>query len=388
MRVALLSPYHGGSHASWAEGLAKHSQHELELLTLPDRHWKWRMRGAAITLARRYVELPPVDVILATDMLDVTTFLALTRWRCPPVPLILYMHENQLTYPLPDDQGQSRLRHQARPRNEQFAFINLVSMLAADRVVFNSAFHRDELLASLPEFLEATPDNQEIGSVRRVRDRSEVMYPGIRVDDLVDDGGAPGGATESYDEPPLVVWNHRWEYDKNPEAFFTALHCVAAQGVEFRVALCGECPSGVSDVFENGIGALGERVVHAGFLPRREYAALLRRATVVVSTAWHEFYGISVLEAIAAAAIPLLPRRLSYPEVLPQRVHSLCLYESVDELAMKLASLLRDPAGWRAETQGLATEVALRHSCSQLAPSYNALLSKVAAHRGQQSGTR
>ncbi|HJO03306.1 MAG TPA: DUF3524 domain-containing protein [Acidobacteriota bacterium] len=376
--VVLLSPFHGGSHADWAEGLAKHSQHDIELLTLPGRNWKWRMRGAAITLARHAAELRPAEVILATDMLDVTTFLALTRWQSPAVPLVLYMHENQLTYPLPGDGRCRGPQRQPGPGNEPFGFINLVSMLAADQVVFNSAFHRDELLARLPQFLSEAPDQRELDSVTQVRDRSEVLYPGIQVDDLGADCGATGWA-EGRDEPPLVLWNHRWEYDKDPATFFTALQRVAAQGVDFGVALCGECPGNVPGEFESGIRALADRIVHAGFLPRPEYAAVLRRATVVVSTARHEFYGISVLEAVAAGAIPLLPRRLSYPEVLPRQAHSACLYVGTDELVDKLASVLRDPASWRVATDGLAAEVRRRHGRDQLASSYDALLEQAGA---------
>ena len=50
-RILLLSPYHGGSHRAFAEGLAAASRHELTILSLPARFWKWRMRGAALLLA-------------------------------------------------------------------------------------------------------------------------------------------------------------------------------------------------------------------------------------------------------------------------------------------------------------------------------------------------
>ena len=47
---------------------------------------------------------------------------------------------------------------------------------------------------------------------------------------------------------------------------------------------------------------LGERVVEFGFLPRDDYLRLLNKADVVISAAKHEFFGISVVEALAAGA--------------------------------------------------------------------------------------
>ena len=79
-QIHLISPYHGGSHQAWAEGWQQSSQHDIILHTLPDRFWKWRMHGGAITLARRFLAAKAQpDLIVATDMLDLTTFLALTR---------------------------------------------------------------------------------------------------------------------------------------------------------------------------------------------------------------------------------------------------------------------------------------------------------------------
>src|SRR5690242_21930973 len=100
MRISLIEPYFTGSHAAWAREYASHSRHRVELLTLPGRNWKWRMHGGAVTLASRFLAAPhSPDLILATDMLDLTSFLALTREKSARCPCALYFHENQLTYP-------------------------------------------------------------------------------------------------------------------------------------------------------------------------------------------------------------------------------------------------------------------------------------------------
>ena len=41
IQAALISPYHGGSHRAWAEGLQAFTQHDVTLLTLPARFWPW-----------------------------------------------------------------------------------------------------------------------------------------------------------------------------------------------------------------------------------------------------------------------------------------------------------------------------------------------------------
>jgi hypothetical protein len=102
MKILLLEPYCGGSHRAWAEGYAAHSRHEVTLLSLPARFWKWRMQGGAVTLAEqaRALDAYP-DLILASDMLNLPAFLGLTRDVFSGIPVVLYCHENQLTYPLP-----------------------------------------------------------------------------------------------------------------------------------------------------------------------------------------------------------------------------------------------------------------------------------------------
>ena len=198
MNLLLISPYHGGSHQAWAEGYGRFSKHAVDYLTLPARFWKWRMHGAAVTLARRFnrAGLHP-DLIMATDMLDLTTFLSLTRTATHRIPVVLYMHENQLTYPLPADKSSGPMRRQLGERDRHYAFINFASMLTADQIWFNSRFHLDSFFAELPKFLKHFPEYNELGSVKKLQAKSDVMPVGI------DFGRLDSGRTQRKNVPGL-----------------------------------------------------------------------------------------------------------------------------------------------------------------------------------------
>jgi glycosyltransferase involved in cell wall biosynthesis len=372
MRVLLISPYHGGSHQAWAEGYRKNSQHSVDLLTLPDRFWKWRMHGGAVTLAHRFLRSGGrPDLILTTDMLDLTTFLALTRRRTSDVPVVYYMHENQLTYPLPKDGSTGPMRRQLGERDRHYAFINYVSMLSADRIFFNSHYHHDSFFTALPSFLKHFPEYNELSSVAVLREKSEILSVGIDLHRL--DQGAQKSEGGRVQESPLLLWNQRWEYDKNPEDFFAALITLANEGIPFRVALCGQQYGKQPAAFASGQAGLGERIIHSGYASAERYAQLLWEADTTVSTAVHEFFGISIVEAIYARTLPILPARLSYPELLPQSHHPLCLYSSQDELAARLRWALTHVDEARKQAADLATAVS-RFDWSVQAPLYDQAL--------------
>ena len=91
MKILIVEPFLTGSHKAWAEGYAQTSKHEVEIISLPGRFWKWRMHGGAVTLAKRYYKLNfEPDLILATDMLNLPVFQSLVRPECP---VSIYFHE-------------------------------------------------------------------------------------------------------------------------------------------------------------------------------------------------------------------------------------------------------------------------------------------------------
>src|SRR5690606_23646009 len=144
MRILALEPWYGGSHKNFLDGLVATSRHEVQTVTMTARFWKWRMHGGAVTMARKSLQLQQEgfqpDLIFATGMVNLPAFLALTRSSFAHVPVLLCFHENQLTYPLPPERG----------RDYTYAYINYLSSLAADQIVFNSHFHYSEYLDALP----------------------------------------------------------------------------------------------------------------------------------------------------------------------------------------------------------------------------------------------
>ncbi len=375
MDILLIEPYLTGSHAQWAEGFARNSRHNVELLTLPGRYWKWRMHGGAVTLANRFMEEGRrPDLIFASDMLDLTTFLSLTREVTSGIPVALYFHENQLTYP-----WQAGDRDVKNKRDAHYGFINFSSALGADKVFFNSKYHRESFLTALEEYLKGMPEYNELDSVERIRRKSSVLYPGMALESLAAGAGQAG---RSKDAPPLVLWNHRWEYDKNPEVFFKALYLMADKGLDFEVAVLGENFSRSPVVFEEARARLGSRIKRYGFLKDRAgYAGWLARADILPVTSTHDFFGCSVVEAIYMKTLAILPDRLAYPEHIPERLKDRCFYRGFDGLASRLEAAISGIEGIRegGELDDMKDYVA-RYDWSNMACTYDEELERAGTH--------
>ena len=358
-RVLLVEPYFTGSHRAWAEGYVKASTHSTDLLTLPGRFWKWRMFGGSLSLAKQAADMSDVpDVVLVSDMLDLASFMGHAGSNLGRAKTIVYMHENQLTYPL-----------SPTARDDlAYAYMNWSSMVRADEIWFNSQFHLDSVFEALPKFLRHFPDHRHNSLVDEVLARSQVVPVGV---DL--------GFVSATDKPspPLIIWNQRWEHDKNPCRMWDALLRLARTGADFRVAICGENFSNTPEGFEEGRVALGERVIQYGYAPRTRYEELLNEASVVLSTADHEFFGIGVVEAMAAGAVPVLPHGLSYPElVLGQHTTQRPLYQTDAELDELLHQAVEDGSRRRRIAGPLAYSLQ-RFDWSVVSPMYDDRISQL-----------
>jgi glycosyltransferase involved in cell wall biosynthesis len=368
-RVVLVEPYYGGSHRAWADGLVRHSRHEIHLITHDAAYWRWRLRGSALTLAEAVSdgmqEHGRPDVLLVSDMVNLPALLGFLRRDVGDPAVALYLHENQLTHPSgPRD----------RP-DESLALANWLSMAVADRVLVNSEAQLGDLRVALPVLLGRALDHPHGHRLDDVWARCEVLSVGIDLTGIRSDGHSP--PTE-----PLVVWNHRWDHEKRPGRLFRALHALADEGVAFRLALAGENLRVDPQEFDAIRTRLGDRVVHVGVLDRDAYHDLLAASDVTVSTAEHETFGIAAVEAMAAGCVPLLPRRLSYPEIVPARWHDAALYDD-GQLRDRLRAVLTDLPTARARVEGLAGSMR-RFDWSVMAPRYDAVLDQLGRGRARE----
>lgn len=328
---------------------------------MPGENWRWRMLGAALHIVDNIPPLEKYDGIIVTDLFNLADFKALVGPQCPPV--LAYFHENQMTYPRPP--GDKSVFH--------LGMINITTAMVADLVVFNSEMHRDAFLNAVPEFLKRGRDCRPKGIADKIREKTEVLYPGITLPP------AEGVDAKKQTDPPLIVWNHRWGFDKNHQVFFGVLEELNDRGLDFHLALMGENFGKIPQEFKEVEKKYKEKILQWGYVPSRtEYEKWLKRGAIVISTSMQENFGMSVIEAMIMGCVPLLPHRLSYPEILPEKYHEHFLYRNRYDLFDKLFSVISDYKRYEEIQCSLAQEMT-SFSWENVVGEYDALLERLAA---------
>jgi len=303
MRIAIIDSFFDDSHAWWASGLQHNSEHEIEIFCNPPKNWKWQMVGGTLKLAAEIGnEIESFDLIVVTDMIDLPSFFGyLKDYHIPKT--IIYFHENQITYPWSKSDADIN-----KKRDHHYGFMNLRSVIMADKVVFNSVYHKQSFLSALPQFTNMFPSFPWARYLEQIGQKSLILPIGIDMS-LFD------GSEKADQYKPIFLWNHRWEYDKKPNEFFETLFDLDILDYDFGLIVLGRSHKRKPEIFEIAKERLNKHILHWGYVDNKEnYYALLNQANILLVTGNQDFFGISVVEAIAAGCYPILPLRLSYPE--------------------------------------------------------------------------
>lgn len=311
----LLSGYDAQSHIYWREGVVKHlSQFDWRVFTLPPRYFSWRIRGNGLwwgvenkdEIDKKY------DLLLVTSMVDLATL----RSLCPSlvqVPTAVYFHENQFAYP-DTNNNQGQLEAQ---------ITSIYTALSADQLFFNSHYNLDTFLSGVEQLLKKMPDFVPGSLAQKLKAKCIVLpVPLNEITGVTKALPAIGKSKFS------IVWNHRWEWDKDPELLFKVITSLSSS-LPLTFHIVGQSFRSMPGIFEDIKALLDRRgwLGRWGFIEdRKEYIELLQVANMVLSTAAHDFQGLSVLEAVQYGCEPLLPKRVVYPEYFGQEY----LYDPVD----------------------------------------------------------
>lgn len=325
-KILLLSAYDAQSHRYWRKGLVEQfPDYEWQVLTLPPRYFSWRIRGNSLSWAfeQREILRQRYDLIIATSMTDLSSL----RGFIPSlghIPTILYCHENQFAYPV-THHSKSGLEAQ---------IVTLYSALCADYLLFNSKYNQDTFLEGAETLLKKLPDHVPESLISQLKERSRVLAVPLK-EAVKDTDTSNQYSLWKEDSSARVIWAARWEYDKGPEVLLGILEALETKQCDYQLCLLGQSFRNSPKEFEEIKVRFAHRLVHMGYEPdAHKYHAWLESADIVLSTAKHEFQGLSVLEAVQRGCIPIVPNALAYPELFETKYR----YDHANDAATMIAS--------------------------------------------------
>lgn len=368
MKILLLSAYDADSHKYWREGLvANLPEHQWTVLTLPGRYFSWRIRGNsmswafgehAATLAAHY------DLVIATSMTDLSALRGFVP-SLGKIPTIVYFHENQFAYPA---------TAKARP-NVEPQILNVYTALCGDNIVFNSHYNYQSFIDGATALFKKLPDQVPADALVQLKSRSQVLAVPLN------DEQKQSNVTTAWDRyqdqcisrrPLLIAWAARWEYDKGPDRLLAIVELLIAKEIDFRICIMGQRFRQVPAEFERLSQRYSQYIDQFGYTNSRcEYMSWLKNADLFLSTAVHEFQGLAVLEALTQGCIPILPKRLVYPELFAQQY----LYNSDDNVQFEAKMAVSLMLQQRLSLQSApADPLAVPQKWQQLRAQYQALI--------------
>ncbi len=343
MKFILVEPYDGGSHHYFNGTLMAYLKESfagavVDLVSLPARHWRLRFLTAHLSLAQMCNELKGHDeksIIITNSLMDVSAFKSQLRGKLRDCKIVTYFHENQMSYPLnPQSPGAAFSRNY---RDHFYPLVHLNQILASDVTVFNSVFCKSDTFSKVQSWLSSRQEKIEVGPLKKKEEDAYVIpITGFK---------GEGIRLEFKERPKKIIWNHRWEFDKNPRDFFKVLRALFTKKSDLQAAIMGEARGQYDNVFDQFLKDFKDQVVAFGHQKRDDYWQHLKEGRLLFVTSHHDFLGLSVLEAIHCGVVPLLPRRMVYPELIPDTLQHKLIYsdqESTDDLVKRSLELIEE----------------------------------------------
>ena len=371
------------SHSYWAKTYQKYSNHMVSTMSVDGSYFKWRMQSVAIAFSRKFIQIffdetfnennskslnlknqinikcdikisKCPDIIIIDDMIDLNVFSNIINQFNNDIKYIYFMHENQLTIP-----WKANDRDIDNKSDWIYAYQNFKCMLGANKIWWNSEYHMNDYFNNLPKLIKnkSNDDWTAIKMINFAKIKSNIMYLPMDFDkiNIINNTLKQEIRNKKANiSEVIILWNARWESDKNPSLFLYALrHIKKIKSLpSFKLVIVGENFSyskkskhsqqsqSIFDIIHN---EFKDDLLQFGYVNSyQEYILWLNLSDVLIITSDHEFFGISLMETIYCDTMVILPDNLVYTEHFKQTNYSYFYnHTSKGDLVKKLINVLQ-----------------------------------------------
>ena len=161
---------------------------------------------------------------------------------------------------------------------------------------------------------------------------------------------------------------------KIPVHFFKMLKKIKQLNIPFKLVILGEQFSTEMDDFTQARNYFTDEIVHIGYADSfEEYAKWLWKSDFIPVTSNQEFFGASVMEAVYCRTIPILPNRLTYPELFSRKLFPYLFYENENDLESKMIDLIQNEKKLKLDN---LYKLIVRYDWQNIAPQYDKIIYK------------
>ena len=297
--ILALEPFYGGARKAMLEALLRYSRHRWTLLKLPPRRIERRMAAAAHWFAEQLSRhwVGRADVLLTSEAMNLADLFRLMP-ALADKPSVVYFHDNQL----PPINATSE---------QPWQLVNLGTATAATEIWFNSLYHLRTFLKRASAVVERHPELSGRNPLPDMTAKAQLMPPPVDIapaHKLLEQG-------DIQRDPRMLFVDTR---DADVAMLNAALGGLYRRGEKYSLTTVGPV-DGLDDLLPRQ--TISERDEDA------QLRAILKSAVMFSArpTAACDHHAVRALQL---GCWPIFPNSGVYPELLPQSLHPLCLYDS------------------------------------------------------------
>jgi hypothetical protein len=313
--ILALEPFYGGARRIMLDAMIHCSRHRWTLLKLPPRRIERRLSAAAHWFAEQLSRhwVGRTNLLFTSEAMNLSDLYRLVPGLLK-LPSVVYFHDNQLP-------------HVDASRETPLDFVNLNTAAAASEIWFNSLYHLRTFLARASALVKRHPDLAARSPLPDLTAKAQVMPPPLGSHFVQEIALAEHPKRERRN-----IFVETRDADMN--LLNNALGTVLRRGEKFHVTTVGPVEQLLEDLPRTTLAETDELGHIRGMLKSNLFISARTSAT-------SDHHAV---RALLAGCWPIVPQTGVYRELLPEVLHSSCLY---DNSYGALASRMQD--AWHLE---------------------------------------